>query len=395
MHIKFINRGTGSTKSAVKYLLAKKDHKGKERPVVRVMHGDPDFIADLGDSLDFKHRYRSAVISWHPDDKVTDEQKREVLEAFERYAYAGLDPSRYAFLAVDHGDHIHIIAPRVELTTGKSLNIAPPGWQKYFDPLRDYFNEKYGWKSPDVEAHPENKRTISFDPYKLPKKVKEAKDLLHNAILEGVEAGTIRSREDIEEFFESMEMEITRRGDNYISVKPPGFKKAMRFKGGIYERGTLEKLGRENQEEERGGAQSDRESNDRALAKLLDGIEKNAKGRAEFNQKRYGGDEEGERIELIKLWIDDERDVIANSVTDRSDTRRDSGEQSNTQYKNNTAVEHTGYEEEKRDSDKMGGWEYVVRRENELAAYKASKSVKNRKREMEMRKIVNDPNELN
>ena len=393
MHIKFINRGTGSTKSAVKYLLAKKDHKGKERPVVRVMHGDPDFIADLGDSLDFKHRYRSAVISWHPDDKVTDEQKREVLEAFERYAYAGLDPSRYAFLAVDHGDHIHIIAPRVELTTGKSLNIAPPGWQKYFDPLRDYFNEKYGWKSPDVEAHPENKRTVSFDPYKLPKKVKEAKELLHNAIVEEIEAGTIRSREDIEEFFKDMNGEITRRGDNYISVKLPGFKKAMRFKGGIYERGALERLGRENQEEERGGAQSDRESNDRALAKLLDGIEENAKRRAEFNQKRYGGDEKRDGELLIEKWLELERSdngvsVLSNDRIHRSDDIRQ-------QDKNNTAIEHTGSENGERDSDKTGGWEYVVRRQDELAAYRASKSVRNRKREMEMRKIVNDPNELN
>lgn len=39
--------------------------------------------------------------------------------------------------------------PRIELDTGKALNIAPPGHEKYFDPLRDYFNYSKGWSRPD------------------------------------------------------------------------------------------------------------------------------------------------------------------------------------------------------------------------------------------------------
>lgn len=39
--------------------------------------------------------------------------------------------------------------PRLELTTGKSLNIAPPGHEKYFNNIRDYFNYKHGWERPD------------------------------------------------------------------------------------------------------------------------------------------------------------------------------------------------------------------------------------------------------
>ncbi len=46
--------------------------------------------------------------------------------------------------------HLHILVPRFELTSGKSLNIAPPGHQKYFDALRDYFNIKKNWARPDV-----------------------------------------------------------------------------------------------------------------------------------------------------------------------------------------------------------------------------------------------------
>ena len=35
------------------------------------------------------------------------------------------------------GVHVHVLAARCDLETGRSLNIAPPGWQKTFDPLRD------------------------------------------------------------------------------------------------------------------------------------------------------------------------------------------------------------------------------------------------------------------
>ena len=33
--------------------------------------------------------------------------------------------------------------------TGKALNIAPPGHEKTFDPLRDYWNHSQGWARPD------------------------------------------------------------------------------------------------------------------------------------------------------------------------------------------------------------------------------------------------------
>lgn len=395
MHLKFIDRGEGSTKSAVKYLLQEKDHKGKERPIVKVMHGDPDFIADLGDSLKFKHRYSSAVISWAPEDmeNLTDEKKREVLESFERYTFAGLDPDQYAYLAVDHGDHIHVIIPRVELTTGKSMNIAPPGWQKYFDVWRDFWNEKEGWKSPDIEAHPENKRTISIDPYKLPKKAKEAKEILHEAILGEIEAGNIQSREDIEEFFKGIGGEITRSGENYISVKLPGFKRAIRLKGGIYERGQqLGSVEREDTQSERRGAQRDKEDNGRKLEELLTRLEKNAKRRAQFNTKRYrGGEEDEERGKLWKQWLECERsDIGGDSGGDSIDNRNENIRERD---KNNTAGHDTGGENRERDTDKME-WENVVRRQNELAAYRASKSLANRKREYEMKRIANDPNEI-
>ena len=81
-----------------------------------VLRGGPDVVAAIADSLEFEHKYTSGVIAWAPDDRPTDEQIEAVLDEFEK---------------------------------GRSLNIAPPGWRRTFDPLRDAFNDEHGWSRPD------------------------------------------------------------------------------------------------------------------------------------------------------------------------------------------------------------------------------------------------------
>lgn len=157
MHIKFLSHGTGKTTKATAYVLADKDHQGIPRAGVRVLRGNPEHVAAVADSLPFLHRYTSGVISWHADDKPTPDQVEKTLDEFERLAFAGLDPERYCWTAVEHVEpdgslHIHILVARVDLITRKSLNIAPPGWQKDFDPLRDWLNHSHSWARPDDPA---------------------------------------------------------------------------------------------------------------------------------------------------------------------------------------------------------------------------------------------------
>ena len=109
-----IAHGTGSAKAAA----------GQLREGVEVRRGDPDVVAAVADTLEF-----------------------------EQTAWAGLEPDRYAWSAVEHrerggGVHVHVFAARCDLETGKSLNIAPPGWQQTFGPLRDAFNHEHGWSRP-------------------------------------------------------------------------------------------------------------------------------------------------------------------------------------------------------------------------------------------------------
>ena len=56
---------------------------------------------------------RPTVIAWSPDDRLTAAQIERVIDAFEKTAWAGLAPDRYAWLAVLHRDrgsgvHVHV-----------------------------------------------------------------------------------------------------------------------------------------------------------------------------------------------------------------------------------------------------------------------------------------------
>ena len=102
MHVKFIARGTGSARAAADYLLGERDAAGQPRAGVEVLRGDPEQVAAVADSLEFEHKYRSAVTAWSPEDRPTDAQIEAVLDEFEKTAWAGLDADRYAWTAVLH-----------------------------------------------------------------------------------------------------------------------------------------------------------------------------------------------------------------------------------------------------------------------------------------------------
>lgn len=64
MHIKFLAHGQGKGSNATNYIMSDQDHTKKVRPVPPiVLRGNPAQTGALADSLDFKHKYRSAVIA--------------------------------------------------------------------------------------------------------------------------------------------------------------------------------------------------------------------------------------------------------------------------------------------------------------------------------------------
>ena len=130
------------------------------------------------------------------------------VDDFERLAWAGLEPDRYAWCAVRHeeesgGVHVHVLAARVDLETGKSLNIAPPGWQHAFDPLRDIHNIKHNWARPDDPARAQDVQLghlhrIDADKFKsglsAEEHPQEAVTQYLNAL---IDSGDIHNRDDV------------------------------------------------------------------------------------------------------------------------------------------------------------------------------------------------------
>src|SRR5699024_7300241 len=105
--------------------------KGRENEPPEVVRGDPEQTRDLSDSLDFKHKYTSGVLSFAPDEKITPEMEEAIIDRFDKLVCSGLEPEQYISLWARHthaGHHeLRFVTPRVELSTGKSLTIKPPG----------------------------------------------------------------------------------------------------------------------------------------------------------------------------------------------------------------------------------------------------------------------------
>ncbi len=296
MHIKFINTGKGSASAAKEYLLQKNDHKCEIRADVQVIRGNPEHVTQLAESLDFKHKYTSGVIAWHKDDAPTDNQIAQVLDDFERVAFAGLEPSQYAYYAVLHEDtdgakHVHVIAPRVELSTGLSMNIAPPNHQKTYDVLVDKYNVQHNWASPkDISRQ----KTMTIDKMQIHADTPnvQAKRMIHEVINELVERGSIKNNSDVRMKLAEFG-EITREGKDYISIKPNGFKKAVRLKGAYYEREfSVERVSKEVRAEQEARTRPNQEDRTREYKRVSEVLEDIITDRAKFNQGRYIRDAE-------------------------------------------------------------------------------------------------------
>lgn len=157
MLIKFINRGTGSGTGAVDYLTRKTDRQtGKLRqPAPVILRGSGKLTAKIIDSLRFKHKYRSGVLSFAPSDAPTEKQQQDLIDDFEAVAFAGIQEENRNILWVRHKHtgsnrvELHFLVPRVELSSQKSFNIAPPGWKSLYLPWQKKWNLREGWARPD------------------------------------------------------------------------------------------------------------------------------------------------------------------------------------------------------------------------------------------------------
>lgn len=301
MYMKVFPHGQGGGDGPTHYLV-RLDYPGRDELPPEVLRGDVDTTRALIDSLDTKWKFTAGVLSWHPDDKVTAEQERRVMDNFEQVAFAGLEPDQHNILWVKHSHashhELHFVIPRVELSSGKAFNPCPPGWQKHFDVFRDLHNHREGWARPDDPArarlhtpeHADLHKARLLRWGKTPGKDEcgEAKQAIHEYLRQSIEQGTATNRTDILTALQEAGLEINRVGKDYITVKDPESGEKLRLKGGIYaEQWKLELPGRTHESQSRAGATGIGSFDPATVQRLAAELERVVEKRAQYNRGRY------------------------------------------------------------------------------------------------------------
>lgn len=258
MMVKFFKHGRGDAASAINYLLAEHvkayddnrdpilDDQGRPTyvrrdPLPEVIEGNPARMQDLIDAVPHQWRYKSGVISFAAEDAPSDDQQREIIEAFEGFACPGLDPDQFEMLWVRHthahGVELHFLMPRIELGSQKSLNIAPPGHEKGFGAFVDLHNKRNRWADPLDPARARSTKAVSEAPERA-----EARTQLHDWVLAQIELGVISDRNTMIVALAEVGFELPKRADGapkklrkkMLTVVDPESGESWKLQGAIF-----------------------------------------------------------------------------------------------------------------------------------------------------------------
>lgn len=333
MLIKFFPNGKGAGAGPVGYLVAERvlaydgnrdlvrDADGRPKTVTRdplpeVLRGNPERTEALIDASRHQWTYRAGVISFADSDAPTDDRQAEVMDQFERLAFAGLDPTQYDVLWVRHTHEdrveLHFCTPRLELPSGRSLNIAPPGYEKAFDSLRDMMNQRHGWADPmELERTQEVRDTIE-----TPTRA-QGRDELHAWLQDQISVGLITDRASMVDALADAGFDLPRVGKSYLTARDPDTGERWRLKGEIFHEDW--QADPAEREVERGTG------HDPAGLRRLDGIptgelqdrfEQHCDQRAAYNRERYPHLSATEQELADDLALADHGDVLGGDCLD-------------------------------------------------------------------------------
>jgi hypothetical protein len=336
MIISFFSTGTGGGAAPVDYLTARevlaydenrnliRDDNGQPQtkirdPLPEVLHGNPDQTRDLIDASPNKWSYTAGVISFADSDDPSPAAQQEAIELFEALAFAGLDRDQYDCLWVRHSHEgnveLHFCTPRLELSTGKALNIAPPGHENAFSSLRDFMNKTHGWADPlDPERAREVRATIE-----APTRA-QGREALHDWILDQISIGTITDRASMIDALTDAGFEIPRASKNYITVQDPDTGERWRSKGEIFHDDWQAEPPRREIERGPGDrAQRPRHPDGISTGELQERFQQHCDQRAAYNRDRYQVLSERQQERVGEAERDDQ--ALADDLTlgDRGD----------------------------------------------------------------------------
>lgn len=245
------------------------------------LRGDFDAVVALSEALPFEHTYTAGVIAFEASDNPTREQIEAVIDDFQRHAAPGLeDRTLWAWnMHTDKGNvELNFILTRCDLETGRSFNVAPPGHEKHFNPWRDKWNLEQGWASPD---DPARQREIKPARGENIERVRD-KEAITEHLKTLITAGQIPGNREGVLLALSELGEITRKPDDYISIKLASTGEKLRLKGSIY-RSDFNATTTGIEE----AAASRRPSRAAELEAARSEAERSRRSRADYIQKRY------------------------------------------------------------------------------------------------------------
>lgn len=295
MLIKFTTGGQGGGGTVAEYLLDAEREGRNDRPP-EVVRGDMDRTRALIDSIDRQWSYTHGVLSFALEDAPSVDQQIEAMDQFEAFAFAGLDPEQYDITWVRHQHteggrvELHFVTPRMELVSGRALNIAPPGWEGSYSRLRDALNLSHGWARPD---DPARARDLGFE---LPPvwerdgfRLKEGREALHGHVTALIEAGVVHDRASMVQALTEAGLEVPRQGKDYLTVKDPETGDRLRLKGRIYGEGWNydTELGRAAAREALGPDGRDRGDDRQRAEEAVRACDAERGRRAEWHRDRY------------------------------------------------------------------------------------------------------------
>lgn len=295
MVVKFfkVKQGGGDGTGSIKYLLDSRVSKG----TARILQGDKKLTQDIILSLNKQAKACVGCLSFE-EENLPEAQKYEIMRDFENMLMPEMQ-GRYNILWVEHTDkgrlELNFVIPKVDLVSGRAFN---PYYHKIDVKRKDLWTDLVNLENQFSDPKDPMKARRVQDPLAktgIFKDVERLDIFMHELVAEGA----IDSRDKLIEVLKNSGVEVTRQGDDYISVKLENQKKAIRLKGGIYERKFKSKSSdsignflQSYREREKAYTEDYRERRERLKTELASRIETKARFYREFCKRADKGIDE-------------------------------------------------------------------------------------------------------
>jgi hypothetical protein len=234
---KFFKHGSGGGSGPVDYLLGK----NRMRDGATVIHGDPEMMVQLIDSLQGqKHKYTSGVLSF--SEHIPEDEKALAIQAYEKLLTAE-GAVEASILWVEHTDknrtELNFVVANVDLKSGRTFT-------PYVDSIdfgvRSALDEFLNVHTSDADPKDPARKRLHGSAHDYITQTKDRKELIdsidthvESLSKDLIQAGGTWRREDTKNALKELGFTISREPKGSLSVSHPELSKNIRLKGAFYE----------------------------------------------------------------------------------------------------------------------------------------------------------------